>query len=443
LKPHILLVDDEPAIQFGFSRFLGNVGFSLESVSTLSAAKDKIHAERFDAILLDMKLPDGNGLEWIREIRPTNPDVAIVLITGHGDIPLAVEAMRSGADHFLTKPVNMTELEVFLRKSLELGALRRETRGSRRLKKTDEPFFGESQVMRKILDMASLGAESDSPILLLGETGTGKGVLARWIHDRSPRTASLFVEINCTSLKGDLLISELFGHAKGAFTSSVSDKQGLIEVADQGTLFLDEIGDMEPGIQSQFLKVIEEKQFRRLGEVKQRSSDFRLICATNLNLIDETEKGRFRKDLYFRIAVFPISLPPLRERIQDLPGWIHYFLNLLGRKQPDPPKEVLDLLERYAWPGNIRELRNVLERAVLISRGKSLGMEHFPGLVPQFHEAASDGSGAVDLESMEEAHIRAVMDRCSGDTKKAAEALGISRASLYRKLEKYKKHFGF
>jgi transcriptional regulator with PAS, ATPase and Fis domain len=292
--------------------------------------------------------------------------------------------------------------------------------------------------MKKILHLASLGAESDSPILLLGETGTGKGVLARWMHDRSPRAASLFVEINCTSLKGDLLISELFGHAKGAFTSSVSDKQGLIEVADQGTLFLDEIGDMEAAIQSQFLKVIEEKQFRRLGEVKQRSSNFRLICATNRNLIEETEKGRFRKDLYFRIAVFPISLPPLRERIEDLPGWILYFLSRMGKKQTDPPREVFDLLEHYAWPGNIRELRNVLERALLISRGKPLGTEHFPGLVSQPHEPASGGSSAMDLESMEEMHIRAVLERFSGDTKKAAEALGISRASLYRKLEKYR-----
>jgi transcriptional regulator with PAS, ATPase and Fis domain len=200
---------------------------------------------------------------------------------------------------------------------------------------------------------------------------------------------------------------------------------------------------MEPGIQAQFLKVIEEKRFRRLGEVKQRSSDFRLICASNRNLIEETEKGRFRNDLYFRIAVFPISLPPLRERIPDLPGWIRYFLNRMGRKQPDPPNEVLDLLERYAWPGNIRELRNVLERAVLISRGKPLGEEHFPGLAPQIREAGPAVSGAVDLESMEEAHIRAVLARFSGDTKKAAEALGISRASLYRKLEKYKKDFGF
>jgi DNA-binding NtrC family response regulator len=438
VKPRILLVDDEPSIRFGFSRYLGNVGFSVEAVPTLAAAKEKINAEHFDAILLDLKLPDGSGMNWIGEIRPSNPDVAIVLITGHGDIPLAVEAMRNGADHFLTKPVNMSELDVFLRKSLELGALRRETLSIRRLRKADTPFFGESPTVLQMLDMARVGAGSDSPVLLLGETGTGKGVLARWIHDNSPRAASPFVGLNCTSLQGELLASELFGHARGAFTSSVSDKQGLIEVADRGTLFLDEIGDMDPAIQAQVLKVIEEKQFRRLGEVKQRTSDFRLICATNRNLIEETGNGRFRKDFYFRIAVFPITLPPLREEIRDLPGWVRYFLSLLGSKQPDPSPEVMDLLRRYPWPGNIRELRNVLERAVLISRGKPLGIEHFPGLNASAPSSKTEEGPGNDLESMEKTHIQTVLDRCSGDTKKASEALGISRASLYRKLEKFK-----
>jgi DNA-binding NtrC family response regulator len=438
LKPRILLVDDEPAIQFGFSRFLNSVGFALDAVSRLSDARESLQKERYDAILLDMKLPDGNGLDWIREIRPSNPDLAIVLITGHGDIPLAVEAMRSGADHFLTKPVNMAELEVFLRKSLELGALRRDNLSHQRLKKTDEPFFGESPVMKKALEMAALAADSDAPVLLQGETGTGKGVLARWIHDRSPQATAQFVEINCTSLKGELLASELFGHAKGAFTSAVSEKQGLIEVADRGTLFLDEIGDMDPAVQAQFLKVIEEKQFRRVGEVKMRRSEFRLLCATNRDLVGETAEGRFRKDLYFRIAVFPIPLPSLRDQTEDLAGWIRHFLLRLGKKPPDPPPEVLDLLGRYSWPGNIRELRNVLERAVLISRGKSLGPEHFPGLETPVRTGAPDAAAGSDLDAVEETHVRAVLARAGGDTKKAAATLGISRASLYRKLEKYK-----
>jgi DNA-binding NtrC family response regulator len=442
MKPRILLVDDEPAIQFGFSKYLSRIGYELQTVSTLAEAREKIQTDRYDAILLDMKLPDGNGLDWIKEIRPSSQDVAIVLITGHGDIPLAVEAMRSGADHFLTKPVNMAELEVFLHKSLELGALRRENLSSKRLKKTVQPYFGESPIMKKIFEMASLGAESESPILLWGETGTGKGVLARWIHDRSARSRAQFVEINCTSLKGELLVSELFGHAKGAFTSAVNDKQGLVEVADQGTIFLDEIGDMDLAVQAQFMKVIEEKQFRRLGEVKMRRSEFRLICATNRNLLDETEKGRFRKDLFFRINVFPIRLPPLRERMQDLSGLIGYFLNLFGKTQMEIQPDVLTFLQEYSWPGNIRELRNVLERAMLLSRGGQIRPEHFPGLeTGSIAEESIDvgfGSSETDLDKVEELHVKSVLNRFGGDTKKASDALGISRAALYRKLEKYR-----
>lgn len=431
-KPRILLVDDDPGTLFGFTRYLNHVGYFVETASTLSEGKEKIQKAHFDVILLDLKLPDGNGIDWIPEIRETMPEVALVVITAHGDIPLAVEAMRKGADHFLTKPVNMPELEVFLRKSLELGSLRRETLTSKRLKTGFSPYFGESKAMLKVLELAKVAAESDSPVLLTGETGTGKGVLARWIHEHSARARNQFVEINCTSLKGDLLASELFGHAKGAFTSAVSDKQGLIEVADQGTLFLDEIGDMDLPIQAQFLKVIEEKQFRRLGEVKVRRSDFRLICASNKSLPEEVEKGHFRKDLFYRIHVFPIALPPLRERLEDLEGLIRYFLQLQGRENIEISQEVLAYLKSYSWPGNVRELRNVLERAVLLAKQGPLRVEHFPGLGPS---SISD-SEQLDLDLVEAQYIQSVVAKFNGDTKKAAQALGISRATLYRKLSK-------
>jgi len=438
MKPRILLVDDEQTIRFCFSRYLNKAGYSLESVSTLREAKEKILTEPYDAILLDMKLPDGNGLDWIQDVRPGYPDVAIVLITGYGDIPLAVEAMRNGADHFLTKPVNMSELDVFLRKSLELGALRRKNLATRRLQKREEPFWGESAIMKKVLEMASLGADSESPILLYGETGTGKGVLAKWIHEKGARAEAQFVEINCTSLKGELLASELFGHAKGAFTSAIAEKQGLIEAADRGTLFLDEIGDMDLTIQAQFLNVIEEKQFRRLGEVRMRRSDFRLICATNKNLLEETGKGNFRKDLFFRINVFPIRLPPLRERIQDVPGLAFYFMSRFGEKTVNEQSEVMHQLKSYVWPGNIRELKNILERAVLISRGGELKIEHFPGLDAVAFDSRRVQPDMTDLEKIEEKHVRTVLSRYSENTKEAAEALGISRAALYRKLNKYR-----
>jgi DNA-binding NtrC family response regulator len=441
MKPCVLLVDDEPATRFGFSKFLNRAGYDTVTAATLGEAKQKLAEERFEAILLDMKLPDGNGLDWIKAIRPDNPDLPIVLITAHGDIPLAVEAMRNGADHFLTKPVNMNELDVFLRKSLELGALRRETRTSQRLKSRSEPCFGESPVMKTVLELVTLGAAGDTPILLYGETGTGKGVLAHWIHDHSARADAPFVEINCTSLKGDLLTSELFGHARGAFTSAVNEKQGLIDAADRGTLFLDEIGDMDMIVQSQFLKVIEEKQFRRLGEVKVRKSDFRLICATNKNLPDETEKGCFRKDLFFRINVFPIRLPPLRDRLQDMRPLIDELVRQFAKKPVEISPEVLELLSRYTWPGNIRELRNVLERAFLISHGEPQP-RHFSELVSAGQGLGNPTASSVELERVEERHIQNVLRNFSGDTKKAAEALGISRAALYRKLEKYRTKSG-
>ena len=432
-KPAVLLVDDEPSIQFGFQKYLSKVGYGLMNVSSLKEATESVSTTRFDAILLDMKLPDGNGLDWMEQIRPSHPDVAIVLITGHGDIPLAVEAMRRGVDHFLTKPVNMAELDVFLKKSLELGALRRKDTASQRLRKSFDPFFGESAPMKTVVEMAQVATESDSTVLLQGETGTGKGVLAKWIHENSQLRSAPYVEINCSSLKGDLLASELFGHVKGAFTSAVKDKQGLIEVADGGTLFLDEIGDMDFAVQAQFLKVIEEKQFRRVGEVKMRKSEFRLLCASNKDLIKEVNAGRFREDLFYRINVFPIRIPAIRERMDDFHALMDYLLKELG-KEAELDKRTNALLTSYHWPGNIREMKNVLERAMLLARGGPLLPEHFPGLESADVQPISADS-VVSLDEIEEKHIKAVLQHFKGETTKAAHALGISRTTLYRRLK--------
>ncbi|MDD5010141.1 MAG: sigma-54 dependent transcriptional regulator, partial [Syntrophorhabdaceae bacterium] len=363
MKPPLLLIDDEPAIQFGFSEYLSRVGYSVHGALSVAEAREALAAHRFDAILLDLNLPDGNGLDLIAELRENYFDIPIIVITGIGDIPLAVESMRRGADNFLTKPVNMPDLDVFLQKSLELGALRRRQRTTQRLQQKKEPYFGQSPVMQKVMDLSSLALKNDSPIILQGETGTGKGILAKWIHEHSHRASSTFVEVNCASLKGELLASELFGHARGAFTSAVQDRQGLIEVADGGTLFLDEIGDMDLGVQAQFLKVIEEKQYRRLGEVRIRRSEFRLICATHRDLLEDTRQGKFRSDLYFRIHVFPIVIPPLRERSEDIPDLIRYMMEKLNVSRVGMSNEAMSLLCSYEWPGNVRELKNVIERA--------------------------------------------------------------------------------
>jgi DNA-binding NtrC family response regulator len=436
MRPVVYIVDDDPAILFSISGYLSNLKFRTETAPNLREAKKLMAAGTADAVILDMQLPDGNGIEWIPELRKRFPSLAIIMITGAGDIPLAVKAMQKGADTFLTKPIDLNELEVFLDKSLELNSLRRSSLNEKRLQKTIAPFWGETGTMSHVKKLVNIAAGSDSPILLLGETGTGKGVLAHWIHDHSRQNNAAFVEINCTSLKGELLSSELFGHRKGAFTSAVDDKQGLIEVAHRGTLFLDEIGDLDMEIQTQLLKVIEEKQFRRLGDVEIRKSDFRLLCATNRDLVRDVEDKKFRQDLFYRINVFPIEIPPVRERREDIEPLILHLLKQHGREMKSLGPALKRLIGKYSWPGNIREMRNILERAVLLAGDQDLAPEHFPGLRSNgFKEP--EGFSAAQLESVEANHIRKILGECSEDTEHAARVLGISRASLYRKIQKY------
>jgi DNA-binding NtrC family response regulator len=434
VKPNVLVVDDDPGIQFGFSKYLSKKGYALDTVSCLSESRDALRTKRFDAVLLDLQLPDGSGLDYIAELKENHPHIAIVVITGVGDIPVAVEAMRRGADNFLTKPVEMADLDISLQKSLELEGLRRKEVTRQRLARQSEPYFGESPAIHKVVDLATAAAESDSAVIVQGETGTGKGVLARWIHDKSERRSAVFVEVNCSALRGELLASELFGHAKGAFTSAVEDRQGLVSVADGGTLFLDEIGDMAIGVQAQLLKVIEEKHYRKLGEVKVRRSEFRLLCATNHDLAKLVEGGAFRKDLFYRINVFPIQIPPLRERSEDLPGLLESLLRSIGRPQLKLSDEVVDYLRSYSWPGNIREVKNVLERAVVLSRGAPFAPEHFPGLEGNIGGVSE--KEARTLDKIEDAHIRKTLEQFSGDVRRTAETLGMSRATLYRKIKK-------
>jgi DNA-binding NtrC family response regulator len=432
MTPSLLLVDDEPAIRFSYVKYLSRAGFSVQDVATLSEARKAATSQRFDALLLDLNLPDGNGMDWISEVRELQPDIAIVVITGVGDIPSAVEAMRRGADHYLVKPVNMGDLEVFLLKCLELGTLRRRSLANRRLTKAADPFFGENASFVEVRSLIQLASENESAVLLQGETGTGKGVFARWIHAKSSRSSMPFVEVNCSSLRGELLSSELFGHAKGAFTSAVEPRQGLLDVADGGTLFLDEIGDMDPGIQSQFLKVIEEKRYRRLGEVQERRSDFRLICATNRDLPKEVQQGTFRRDLFFRINLLPIEIPPLRSHLEDLPALITYILQTLAAGHVRVSEDAIRILQEYLWPGNIREVRNVLERGLLLSRrSEELTPGHFPGLGNSQKLLNSE----IVEKNTEDMDVLRVLNRFHGDREKAAQELGISRATLYRKLK--------
>jgi len=436
MKPIVLLIDDEPSVRFGFSAYLNKTGYQVQTADSITEARLKLVQGCFDIILLDLSLPDGNGLDLIAEIRQNYPEVALVVITGGGDVPLAVKAMQLGADNFLTKPVDMNELNVYLGKSVELKGLRSKEMTRKRLDKRLEPYFGESPAIQEVLQLAGMAAGKDSTVMICGQTGTGKGVLARWIHEHSPRSSGFFVEVNCSALKGDLLSSELFGHARGAFTSAHQDKQGLLEVADGGTLFLDEIGDMDLSVQAQFLKVIEEKQYRRMGDVKMRQSNFRLICATNRDLLSDTKQGRFRPDLYYRINVFPISLPSLKELDRDLDGLIRHLLANLNYTDVEIHPEVWRLLRSYHWPGNIRELKNILERGMMLSGGNILKPSHFISLDLQTAEDRSEAGGS-SIELAEMLHIKEIMEQCGGNTSAAARILGISRPTLYRKIKKY------
>lgn len=431
-RPRLLIVDDEEAFTMPLAAYLMRVGFDTVIAHSLAQARAALRSDEVNGILLDLHLPDGNGIDWIDEVRGELPDVAIVVITGTEDLTIAVEAMRRGADHYATKPVNLPDLELFLRKGLEVGMLRRRSAVTQRLSKPADVFMGRSAPATYAFDMARVAASTDSAVLITGETGTGKGVLAQWIHQQSSRRAMPFVEVNCSTLRGDLLSSELFGHARGAFTSAVDARPGLLDAADGGTLFLDEIGDMDLAVQAQFLKAVEEKRYRRMGEVQTRQSDFRLLSATNRDLANDALSRRFRHDLLYRINVLPLRMPSIRETPDDLEGLVRYLLRTLGSRSNAIDGEALTRLAAYDWPGNVRELRNVLERALLLARGGTITAAHLRGLdeVAPVQTRAAGVSVAGDAEL-----LRSVLRRAGGDKHRAARELGISRATLYRRLK--------
>lgn len=440
----VLIVDDDKGTLFSYKMFLSDSGYRTFEANSIAQARELISSRRFDAALLDVHLPDGKGMELIAKVRASSPACVIIMISGMGDIPLAVECMSRDADNFLTKPIDFGNLEIFLRKQIEVGSLRRRELTRELTTVRMEPFWGVSGRMQEVRGLLEATAGTDSSLMFTGETGTGKGILARWVHDHSPRATAPFVAVNCSGLRGELLASELFGHARGAFTSAASEKQGIVEYADGGTLFLDEIGDMDLDIQAQFLNVIEEKTFRRIGEVKDRISDFRLICATNRDLHKEALDGRFRTDLLYRINVVPVALPPLRQRIEDLPSLIGYLMETAGHGSAQTQPRLIESLSAYGWPGNIRELRNAIERALIFCPDGELKPEHFDYLlktqsvsVKPKPQTAPAPSAPKSLREIEEAQIRYLIARYKGNRGQAANTLGISRATLYRRMKQY------
>ena len=442
MKARVLIVDDEPALRFCIRDFLETKGFEVDDAATCGAAEEAFRACLPDLAIVDHVLPDGNALDLLARLRAVDPTVPIFILTGQGTIDLAVRAMKEGAENFLTKPVELPALLLVLERTLETQRTRRkELAGrSRQARAAVDPFLGTSPAIRQLAEQAHLVLASDSPILIQGETGTGKSVLARWLHANGPRAEEPFVDLNCAGLTREFLETELFGHERGAFTGAVTSKMGLLEVAHRGIAFLDEIGDLDAQIQPKLLKVLEEQRFRRLGDVRDRRVDVRLIAATNQDLGELVRERRFRADLYFRINTIPLVVPPLRDRVEDIPALARLFLERFGpamrRGDLALSPEAERALERYDWPGNVRELRNVLERAVLLGRRSTLGPDDL-----RFESIAAGAEQPIDpqltLLELEKQHIMNVLRNENYHVEAAARRLGLPRSSLYQKIKKY------
>jgi DNA-binding NtrC family response regulator len=437
----VLVLDDEPGVRFGLRDFLEAKGFEVEEAGTCRDAEVVFRGRRPDAAVLDYSLPDGNALELLPRLRAIDATVPLVLLTGQGTIDLAVRAIQEGADHFLTKPVEMATLLVILERLLEAQRSRQKqiAGGRRDSRRRADPFALPSGAMRRLGEEAERVAQSDSPALILGETGVGKGVVARWLHEHGSRAEEALVDLNCASLSRELMESELFGHEKGAFTGAVTAKPGLLEVAHRGTLFLDEIGDVDPAVQPKLLKVLEEGRFRRLGDVRDREVDVRLVAATHQDLGTSVAEKRFRSDLYFRISALPLVIPPLRERPEDIPVLARTLLESIadevGRGDLSLAPDAHAALRAYSWPGNTRELRNVRERAVILSRGTVLTAQDVRFAPPGGAEAARAADTSLTLQEVERRHIESVLAEERGHVERTARRLGIPRSSLYDRLK--------
>ncbi len=442
----ILVVDDDRLIRTAIAERLERQGYDLVVAASLAEARAAVAKSSPDIALLDIRLPDGVGTDLLRELM-AETDAACVMMTAHATVPLAVEALQLGAVDFVEKPFSFDRLDATLAAMLELTALRREVRALRARSGGPDAIVGSSPAMEEVLRMVERVAPAEgTTVLIMGETGTGKGLLARTIHRVSPRAHGPFVNVTCSDLAESLMESELFGHEKGAFTDARTMKRGLLELADKGTLFLDEIGELSTRLQAKLLRFIEEKTFRRVGGTRDMVVDVRILAATNRELEQEVAEHRFREDLYYRLRVLPIRLPPLRERRSDVPAlakaFLNDFLREFGKKIRRIDDEALEMLKAYAWPGNVRELRNVIERSVLLGDGPVLTAEMLP---PELHGAGipsaaqgfSMGPGGLDLETLERTLLLEALRRAEGNRSEAGRLLGLSRHQIRNRLKKF------
>jgi two-component system NtrC family response regulator len=442
----ILIIDDEEKLRTLLARIIGLEGFEVLQAADCKAAMKKLEQNDFDVILCDVKLPDGNGVELAKKIKDKFPVPEIILLTAYGNIPDGVQAIKNGAFDYIIKGDDNNKIIPLLNRAIEkVDLAKRVVQLEKQLgdKHSFDKIIGKSKAILQVIDLAKKVAQTDTTVLLTGETGTGKEVFAQAIHQESNRKKQNFVAINCAAFSKELLESEMFGHKAGAFTGANKDQKGLFEEANNGTIFLDEIGEMALDLQAKLLRVIETGTFLKVGESKPTKVDVRIIAATNRDLPNEITQGHFREDLFYRISVFQIQLPPLRERVADIEPLANYYLQMFAAKNKKKiygiTADCLDALKQHEWHGNIRELKNVIERAVILSCEKELTLEL---LSPEFQKAAVNKEGkqlsAFDLASAEKIHIQKVLNYTNGNKTKAAELLNIALTTLYRKLEEYK-----
>jgi len=444
----ILIVDDEKSILLSLEGILTDEGFEVHCESSGAGAIERIKESIPDLVLLDIWMPGMDGLETLVKIKEFHPSIQVIMMSGHGTIETAVKATKLGAYDFIEKPLSLEKVVLSVNNALQYYRLEEEISLLREKEKNRYRLTGESKLMRELKEQIKIVAPTDAWVLITGENGTGKELVAHAIHEISKRSRKPMVEVNCAAIPEELIESELFGHEKGAFTGAVSMKKGKFDLANEGTLFLDEIGDMSLKAQSKTLRILQEQKFERVGGSKTIHVDVRVIAATNKNLEKEIEKGRFRDDLYYRLNVVPLRVPPLRDRLEDIPDLINSFLKDIhlraGLEQKRMSDEAIDSLKRYRWPGNVRELKNLVERLVIMSRGDIITERDIPFSLNQESRLKNEQISFLNADSLKEAKaqfekafIARKLQEFNGNISRTAEAIGVERSNLHKKIKAY------
>ncbi len=451
----ILVVDDSEAVLAGISEILKSNGYSVDTASDGAVAIDRIGDKFYDIILTDLAMPKKDGMEVLKYITESSPESMCIMITGYGTIKNAVEAIQSGAFDYLTKPVKSEEILVVIERAISFRNLKRENSSLKRQLTTRyrrENIIGDSEQIRAVFSLIDKVAQTDSTVLIMGESGTGKELIAHAVHYQSDRRDKPFIPVNCGAIPEELLESELFGHEKGAFTHAIRTRIGRFELANGGTIFLDEIGDMSPGLQVKILRTLQDHQFERIGGTRTIKTDIRVIAATNKNLEEAVQSGRFREDLYYRLNVIPIYVPPLRERISDIPLLVHHFLQKFNSSKKKNiksiSKEVMQCFVAFDWPGNVRELENMIERLVILANEDKITLRDLPermmayrkrGAVKQDYILPEDGFSLYSaVNEFEKNLILQALDKTGWVKNKAAQLLNLNRTTLIEKMKKQK-----